>query len=362
MAAKNTKLHGAIVGYGFIAGLGHAPAYRERQDVSIDAICDAVPARLAEARKNFPQARMYSDYRQLLAEENHLDFVDIATPAAFHAEMIHAALDKNLHILGEKPLTTTLAEASAVLKHAQEKKRVLFPCHNYKHAPVVKAIREIVDSGRIGKIKSITLSTFRNTHALGVTEWNSDWRRYKKYSGGGIAMDHGSHSFYLTFEWLNSYPTAITAKMYNLQQNRFDTEDNFTATLSFPTGYANLYLTWTAGVRKVIYTLQGEQGALTIDDDEMQIAELRCKAGPRIGHDAVEWTVEKRSIASHWMDSSHVSWFNSLFDEFLQALEKGDILNKNLIEAWLCIQAITKAYESAQNGSCELSLFTEPRF
>ena len=58
----------------------------------------------------------------------------------------------------------------------------------------------------------MTLQTFRNTHAKGVSEWRPNWRRERKYSGGGIAMDHGSHTFYLAFEWLKSYPTSISAR------------------------------------------------------------------------------------------------------------------------------------------------------
>ena len=57
------------------------------------------------------------------------------------------------------------------------------------NAPVVRAIREIIDSGKIGKVRSLTLNTYRNTHAKGVTEWKTHWRREKKYSGGGIAME-----------------------------------------------------------------------------------------------------------------------------------------------------------------------------
>jgi predicted dehydrogenase len=361
MRARGSKLRGAIIGFGFIAALGHAPAYQERDDVTIDAVCDVVPRRLNEARRRFPRARRYADFRQLLEEEKRLDFVDIATPSAFHAEMASAALKAGLHVLVEKPLATDLGGASAVLRQAHESGLVVFPCHNYRHAPVVKAVREVIDADRIGRVRSITLSTFRNSHALGVTEWNPDWRRYSRYSGGGIAMDHGSHSLYLAFDWLGSYPTAITAKMANLDPGRFDTEDNFTATLSFPAGYASLYLSWTAGVRKVIYTLQGDQGALTIDDDDLQLAVIRRQPGSTNGHNGVEWAVEKRSVASGWMDSSHVSWFNSLFDEFVVALANGNVSNRNLKDAWLCVQAIARAYESARDGCQELPLLAEPR-
>ncbi len=363
------KLKGAIIGFGFISGKGHLPAYMERAknqaDVEIVAVADICEGRRNYAQEMLPKARIYSDYRALLeAEGANLDFVDISTPPCDHAEIALAALDKGLHVLCEKPLATSLEEATAMLERAKKTKRVLFPCHNYKHAPVVTAIREIIDSGRIGKVRSLTLNTYRNTHAKGVTEWKTHWRREKKYSGGGIAMDHGSHTFYLTFDWMASYPTAVTAKMTNLSLlsggQRWDTEDGFSAVLTFPNGTASAHLTWTAGVRKVIYTVQGERGAITVDDDDLQLAVMKSTSGPDVAQGAVTWEVEKRSIASHWMDASHVSWFNSLFDQFKGAIQKGDYVSQEAREAYLCVQLITTAYRSAQDGCRELPLPSVP--
>lgn len=364
-AKSGQKLRGAVIGYGFISGKGHIPAYLERakgklpqdRDVEIVAIADICEARRAAAQEALPQARIYSSYEGLLAaESDNLDFVDISTPPCDHAAIAHAALDRGLHVLCEKPLTTTLEEAASLLEHARSAKRVLFPCHNYKHAPVVRTIREIIRSGKIGNVRSLTLNTYRNTHAKGVTEWKTHWRREKKFSGGGIAMDHGSHSFYLTFDWLGTYPTAVTAKMTNLEPHRYDTEDNFTAVLTFPNGLAHAHLTWTAGVRKVMYTIQGERGAITVDDDDLQLAVMEATGGPDVAQGAVTWKVEKRSIASHWMDASHVSWFNSLFDQFKTAIQEGDYVGKEAREAYLCIQLISQAYESARRGCMEMPL------
>ncbi|MBS1963164.1 MAG: Gfo/Idh/MocA family oxidoreductase [Bdellovibrionales bacterium] len=362
------KLRGAVIGYGFISGKGHIPAYLQRKDVEIVAVADICDGRRTEAAKVLPGVRVYADFETLLAKEKgNLDFVDISTPPCDHARIAHAAFDAGLHVLCEKPLTTTLEEAASLLKHARDAKRVLFPCHNYKHAPVVKTIREIIASGKIGKVRSLNLSTYRNTHAKGVTEWKTHWRREKKYSGGGIAMDHGSHTFYLTFDWLAAYPTAVTAKMTNQSLNapagamtpKYDTEDNFTCVLTFPTGIANANLTWTAGVRKVIYTVQGDRGAITVDDDDLQLATMEATGGPDVAQGAVKWNVEKRVIQSNWMDASHVSWFNSMFDQFMTAIETGDYVGKEAKEAYLCIQVITTAYRSAEEGCRELPLATE---
>src|SRR5215203_266384 len=205
------KLRGGVIGYGFISAEGHVPTYVARNDkvghVQIIAVADISRASRDLAQQALPQARVYADHGALLeAEAANLDFVDICTPPRDQASIAHAALAGGLHVLCEKPLTCTVAEARSLLDHAQAVRRVIFPCHNYVYAPAIKAIGEIIQSGQIGKVHSVTLNTYRDTHAKGITGWNADWRRESRYSGGGIAMDHGSHSFYLTFDWLGSYP------------------------------------------------------------------------------------------------------------------------------------------------------------
>ncbi|MGC4117581.1 MAG: Gfo/Idh/MocA family oxidoreductase [Myxococcales bacterium] len=356
-------LRGAIVGFGFISGLGHTPAYLKRaeakKDVQIVAVADLCEARREIARKALPGARIYPDYQSLLAAEAaNLDFVDIATPPCDHAAIAHAAFDRGLHVLCEKPLTTTLESAREMLAHAKKAQRVIFPCHNYKHSPIAKGIKKVIDSGQLGKVRSLTLATYRNAHAKGVTEWNTHWRRTKRWSGGGIAMDHGSHTFYLTFDWLGAYPTAVTAKMATLD-GQYDTEDNFSCVLTFPSGLATAHLTWTAGMRKVVYTVQGEKGGVLAEDDNLEVSVMEKTSGPDIAQGAVTWKFEKSSCASDWYDASHVGWFDSLFEQFKEAIAKGDFVGKEARESYLCIQLITTAYRSAAEGCRELPLATE---
>jgi predicted dehydrogenase len=344
------KLRGAIVGYGFIMEKGHVAGYRQRvrSDVEIVAVADISAARRELARQQLPGVRVYDGHAALLAgEAGGLDFVDIATPPSDHAAVTHAALDRGLHVLCEKPLATSAAEASEMLRHARRAGRVIYPCHNYKHAPVVKAVRAVLDAGRIGRVHLVTLQTFRNTHAKGVTEWRTDWRREHRYSGGGIAMDHGSHTFYLAFEWLRAYPTAITARASTL--GPFDTEDEFTCSLTFPTGVASAHLSWNAGVRKVLYTVHGDRGAVRVEDDAIEVA-------TKVADDPVSWRFEREDISSDWMDSSHAGWFNSLFDGFAEAIGRGDFVGKEAEEAFLCVQLIDAAYASARDGSRQLPL------
>ena len=339
-------LKGAIVGFGFISSKGHLPAYLGRSDVRIEAIADVCEARRELAKKLVPGVRTYATHEELLAAEKELDFLDISTPPVDHARIALAGLERGLHVLCEKPLTATVKEALGLVDAARKARRVIFPAHNYKHAPVVKFAIETIRGGRIGTVRAVTLSTFRTTHAKGVPEWRTDWRRDQATSGGGIAMDHGSHSFYLTFAWLGTLPTHVTAKTLQLDRE-WTNEDNLNCVLTFPNGYAHTFLTWTAGVRKIIYSLQGTDGALVIDDDDFELTTGKLSGKP---------TTEKGSIASHWMDASHSSWFSSLYDQFKTAIATDDFVNRELREAVACIQIIETCYRSSAEGSRELPL------
>ena len=354
---KQDKLRGAIVGFGFISSKGHLPSYKKRsaneRDVDIVAICDVCPERLREVPQNI---RIYSDYKELInKEKNNIDFIDVSTHVADHYKIAKMGLENGLHVLCEKPITAIISDAENLIKTAMLNKRVLFPCHNYKHAPVINAIREIVHSKQIGEVNAITLNTFRNTHAVGTKEWNPHWRRYKELSGGGIAMDHGSHSLYLTFEWLRGYPKSVSATSKNYSFPKYDTEDNFSAVYDFENGVANVHLTWTAGIRKVLYTIQGDKGAITIDDDRMQVSIINKKENELNSHKA-SWQNYEYNISSDWMDSSHTSWFNSMFDNFKIAIQENDFANKEIIDAYFCVHSIVKAYESINNNSTKINL------
>ncbi len=339
-------LRGALIGYGFIAESGHRPEYQRRAETEIRAVADVSPERRAAAARAFPGARMYRDHLTLLEHEaSRLDFVDITAPPYAHAEIARAALLQGLHVLCEKPLAVSAEEARSMAEQAKSARRVLFPCHNYRHAPVVEEVRRILASDAIGPVHLVTLQTFRTTHARGVSGWRPDWRRDRKFAGGGIAMDHGSHTFYLAFEWLRSYPTSVTAKLGTL--GAYDTEDNLSCTLTFPTGIATAHLTWTAGARKVLYTLHGARGAIIVDDDTISLH--RSDNGR-------SQLVSTKLAASQWMDASHKEWFGRLFDEFREAIRVGAFVSEHTVDAIKCIETIGAAYASARRNSREVEI------
>jgi predicted dehydrogenase len=344
-----------LIGCGFIAENGHLPAYRAHADTfEIVAIADTNTARRERAARIAPGVSLHEDAVSMLSSTPNLDFIDICVPPSEHARFAHAALERGLHVLCEKPLATTPGDAREMLDHAVRAKRVLFPCHNYKHAPVIRTVRRVLDSGVIGKVNLVTLHTFRNTHARGVAEWRPDWRREKRYSGGGIAMDHGSHTFYLAFDWLGGYATSITAKTTSTPG--FDTEDNLACTMTFPEGLASAHLTWTSGIRKVIYTLQGSHGAIRVEDDDVEVGIMKGADGSA---SPVSWEKRRESIPSDWMDAGHSIWFESLFEEFHAAIVARDYAGRAATDSLRCVELIDAAYASARDSSREQALASQ---
>jgi predicted dehydrogenase len=353
-ATPQRRLQGAVIGCGFIAENGHLPGYRARADTfEIVAIADTNAARRERAARIAPGVSVHEDPVSMLASTPGLDFVDVCVPPSEHARFAHAALDRGLHVLCEKPLATSPEDARSMLDHAIRARRVLFPCHNYKHAPVIRAVRRVLDSGIIGKVNLVTLHTFRNTHARGVAEWRPDWRRERRYSGGGIAMDHGSHTFYLAFDWLGGYATSITAK--TTSTSGFDTEDNLACTMTFSEGLATAHLTWTSGIRKVIYTLQGSHGAIRVEDDDVEVCVMK-RSADAAGGGSVSWERTRESIASEWMDAGHSVWFASLFAEFHAAIVAQDYAGRAVTDSVRCVELIDAAYASARDSSREQAL------
>ncbi|HEY8078110.1 MAG TPA: Gfo/Idh/MocA family oxidoreductase [Labilithrix sp.] len=330
------------MGFGFIAENGHVPAYRTSDELEVVAVADICAARREAAARALPNARIYASHVELLERERGaIEFVDVTTPPYVHATVARAALEAGCHVLCEKPLTTTLDDARMLVALAESKRRVLFPSHNYKHAPVVRRVRSILASGALGRPHLATLSTFRTTHARGVAEWRESWRRERRFAGGGIAMDHGAHTFYLAFEWLGAHPTSITAKMTS--SDGLDTEDTFSGTLTFPNGaLAMVNLTWTSGFRKVIYTLHGEHGALRIEDDALELV-------------TSEGTI-RDTISSNWMDASHAGWFASLFRQLTHAIDARTWVGSETLDALRCVELVATAYASSRDGSRELVL------
>lgn len=336
-------MRGAIVGFGFIASQGHLPAYRASPELAIVAVADICEARRREAARLLPGIRTYASHEELLAGEPELDFVDIATPPGVHVPIALAALERGLHVLCEKPLGVSPGEVRSLVEAGLRAGRVVMPCHNYKQAPVIRTLKRMVQEGEFGTVRTMTINTYRTTHARGTPEWNTHWRRDKAIAGGGIGMDHGSHSYYLAFDFMGGYPKAVSGRIFR-RDEAYDTEDTVCCTLVYDRGLVSVYLTWDAGLRKVIYSVHGDKGGAVVDDDNLHTGSQA--EGPR-------------AVTSDFNDASHAGWFEPMLASFASAVERNDLRNDDLRDAYVCSEVIDLVYRSAAAGGAELPLILQ---
>ncbi len=193
-----------MVGYAFM-GAAHSQAWRTvnrvfdlPRQVSMVAVAgrDAAAVRAAATRLGWAAAT--TDWRELIARDD-IDVIDICTPGDTHAEIAIAALAAGKHVLCEKPLANTVAEAEAMVSAAAmaHPLGVRAMCgFNYRRVPAVSLMRDMVAGGRLGEI--------RHVRAAYLQDWIIDpdfplvWRLRKDKAGSGALGDIGAHIVDLT--------------------------------------------------------------------------------------------------------------------------------------------------------------------
>jgi predicted dehydrogenase len=265
----------------------------------------------------------FSDIDSFYASElaRSVDFIDCCAPSALHAEFAYSALERGYHVLCEKPLALDRVEAQRLREIARRTGRTLMPVHNYRYAPVLARVTELLRSGAIGPLSRVLMEIHRPSHARGVAEWDPHWRRILRWSGGGVSVDHGSHALYLVCNWFNLLPVRVDGALSGFGpgiRGWQGTEEDAWIEARFPVGgIARIGLSWRSSARRIRITLVGERGAIFVDDSRIEVSR------PVVGGKTA-WVREERE--SDWDDASHARWLDPVLSEFLEAIERNDAL------------------------------------
>jgi predicted dehydrogenase len=330
-------LRGAIVGLGNVAVHAHLPGWAGRDDVEIVAATDADRARRAALETRLPAARWHDSADDLLERERP-DFVDICTPPGTHAALIQGALRRGAHVLCEKPLVPSLEELDAVRRLASETGRVLVTVHNWRHAPILRHVDELVQRGEIGRLRRVLWQTLRVEPA--GNGGASTWRADPAMAGGGILADHGWHAFYLLQQWTGQPPIRISARLETRRHTGWPVEDTATTRLEFPDATAEVFLTWASPERRNRVELEGTRGTIHVEDDLLVLR----PAGP----DGRERRWVYRPALSN--GSYHPDWFEGVAAEFVAEVTGSAARGANLRVASLCVMLQALARESSRRS------------
>ena len=328
------RLRGALLGAGNIALRGHAPQWtgdeQLKQQAEIVAVADLSQANLDAAARVFPNARLYAKAEELLDRER-LDFCDLCTPPFTHRSLVEAAAARGVHVLCEKPIAPSLADAEAIARAVRWAGIVFVPCHQYHHSPQWQAVLRLLP--RIGRIHLVEYEVHRTEANPGNPNWSPAWRTDRSLAGGGILFDHGAHIFYQLRSVLGE-PAAVQATVRTLRHSGYGVEDSAFVVLDYGDRLAEVRLTWAARRRAVRFQFVGESGELLGDDERVS---LRAAAS------------EELSFADGMSrDSSHSDWYAPLMADFLERVRNRDVSVEPLAEALSVTRLIVRAYESSE--------------
>jgi predicted dehydrogenase len=209
----------AMIGYAFM-GAAHSQGWRNAHRFfdlpavpEMAVLCGRTASAAEAAAEKLGWAEAVTDWREVI-DRDDIDVVDVCTPGDSHAEIAIAALEAGKHVLCEKPLANTVAEAeemTAAAARAEAGGVLSMVGFNYRRTPALALARRLVEDGRVG--------TLRHIRAVYAQDWIVDpefplvWRLQKDLAGSGALGDIGAHivdlAYFLTGEKLTGVSGAL---------------------------------------------------------------------------------------------------------------------------------------------------------
>jgi len=187
-----------IAGFGFM-GRMHYKCYQALGEVEVAAICDTNPDIEEDTKKavgnigdtdeaiDFSSFRLFSDFEKMLSEEK-LDALSITLPTYLHADFSTKALEAGLNVLCEKPMALNVQDCDRMIDKAKQSGKVLQIGHCVRFWPEYAKAKEIVDSGKYGKVIAATFQRLGAAPTWSKDNWFLDEKR-----SGGMALDLHIH-------------------------------------------------------------------------------------------------------------------------------------------------------------------------
>jgi predicted dehydrogenase len=181
----------------------------------------------------YPSYRIMFEKEKLLPVEKRIEVVSIVTPNNSHFDIAALAIQSRFHVIVDKPMTNTLDEAKEIKHLLTEFKRLLCVTYTYSGYPMVKEMRHLMQSGKIGNLRKIIVVFSQGWLTHHLEKNNPVWRMDPKQSGGaGTLIDIGTHAFHLAEYVTGLRVIAVCADMTTMIPNRV-LDDDSTILLKF---------------------------------------------------------------------------------------------------------------------------------
>ncbi|HJX76683.1 Gfo/Idh/MocA family protein [Glutamicibacter sp.] len=373
MLRTGSALGVAVIGHSFM-GKAHSQAWRninatyDSTLVSMRVLVGSNPTSTAESAAKYGWEEFSTDWRATVLRAD-IDIVDICTPGALHAEIALFALAHGKHVVVEKPLANTLAEAeemNAAARAAAERGVISMVGFNYRRIPALALAQRLLAEGRLGKLRQLNIRYYQ--------DWLVDdaapmtWRLRKDEAGSGALGDLGSHAVdqlrFLTGAQISSVSatsrTFVTERTGDSGTEQVSVDDAIWATLELDNGaIATVEASRMATGRKNSLRIEvyGSQGSLEFDLESMNFLKLYEASGDTAeqGYKSIMVTEPEHPYLDGWWPTGHVlGWAESFTHEirdFLAAIGSGMPASPSFADGLAVQQVLAGIEDSAvQSG------------
>ncbi|MCQ2461943.1 MAG: Gfo/Idh/MocA family oxidoreductase [Clostridia bacterium] len=218
---QDRKVRIGIIGCGGIANGKHMPSLKKIKNAEMVAFCDLIEERAVKAAKEYgiEGAAVYTDYKELLKDDS-IEVVHVCTPNRSHAFISIDAMEAGKHVMCEKPMAKTYAEAKAMLETSERTGKKLTIGYQSRWREDSLYLKRLCEEGELGDIYFAKAIALRRR---AVPTWGVFLNEYEQ--GGGPLIDIGTHALDLTLWTMNNYkPKMVVGTTYaKLRDNNKET-------------------------------------------------------------------------------------------------------------------------------------------
>jgi predicted dehydrogenase len=258
----------AIAGYGLAGSVFHAPLVDATDGLELRAVVTRDPGRRSQLAREHPGVRAADRIEDVLGE---VELVVVAAPNRWHAPIARAALDAGCHVVVDKPLAITAADAAELVERARAARRTLIPFHNRRWDDDFLTLRGLVAEGRLGRVVRLE-SRFDRWRPVVRSEL---WREGAgPEEGGGLLLDLGSHLADQAVQLLGP-PIAVYAELARRRPGAAAEDDVFVALEHEGGARSHLWAGILAAHRAPRFRVLGDRAAFTSEGLDPQEDQLR---------------------------------------------------------------------------------------
>jgi predicted dehydrogenase len=296
------KLNWGLIGAGDIARKRIAPALRDLPNCNLVSVSRSRSELAEEFAREFGAPKWFADWGDLI-KDPEIDAVYLATPVFLHAEQTIAAAEAGKHVLCEKPMALNVKECDEMLAACSANNVKLGIAYYRRFYPVIARIKEIIESGAIGRVSIVQINAFEYFEP---DENNPRrWLIEKEKSGGGPLMDFGCHRLeilHYLFGEIKQIRSIISNRIFERE-----VEDTATVLLEFETGVnAILSITHSSFESRDTLDIYGTKGSIPI---------------PVLNKGELKWKIGKNVIVES--QPPHENLHLPLIDNFTEAVLNG---------------------------------------